>query len=507
MKNKKDPGVKKKISKTKKELVESQPFLKTEKRIPTIVGLLLAAGLVISLVLLRQTTVFKFMANSKATPQEVRVTNITDNSFTVSWFTSLSVPGLVEIVDGGTERLFKDFRTSISDNDSFKNHYVIVDGLENSKEYQFSLFSGTKRFYSNNADLYSIKTAAGFFGELPLANLASGVVKTSNHELAEGAIVYLDIKNIAPLSSLVTNQGNWVVSLAKAFSADLTGLANYEEGLLLEEIFVRGVGEETASALVFTKDDDPVPLIVLGGQYDFTEGQTTFDPALDTSDDQASLLGDIETGFTGSKPFQIGNPEDGERLIFRRPEIFGTGPKGNIVKIVIESETVYEAELEIDSQGDWSWSPPQDLEPGSHTLTVTHIDPVSGKEETFVRNFILAAAIEDDEPFFSATPSGDIATATPTLTPTLTLTPVPSITATPTTFEGPTLLPTATTLPVLSPTTTFSPTSTPTGIAEVSPSSQPSTESGVPETGFFGITLTIIIASLILFLTVLARAV
>jgi len=489
----------------KPEKTDTSPFslfsklkLKREKRIPTSIGLFLVLSLAVILFFLGRRRLFWFRAQEAAAPSELRITNITDNSFTVSWFTSQKTTGLIQVVSDKYERSFSDFRTEINREDQFTTHYVIVEGLEGGKEYQFVILSGGSQFTDSGGQPYKVNTALSFFGELPIANLASGVVKTSDREIAEGAIVYLKADNFSPLSSLVTNQGNWAVSLAKAFSEDLTRLADQQDGLSVEEIFVQGVGGEIATVLVYAKDDDPVPEIVLGTNYDLTREDLAQAPgsvSQTAASAGTSRLGEV-SGFTGGKSFRIINPEDGEMITFSRPEIFGTGPSGGIVKISLESDSLYQAELTIGEDGGWSWSPPDSLDPGEHRLTVTHIDPFSGTEETFIRTFVLAAELADENPSFSATPSGG--TVTPTLLPTDTPTPTP--------------MPEPTAAPSLEPTPTteaeFTPIQTPILTATAAPTAEvtlPSTESGVPETGFFGPTLFVIIGGAVLFLTVLTQ--
>jgi hypothetical protein len=165
--------------------------------------------------------------------------------------------------------------------------------------------------------------------------------------------------------------------------------------------------------------------------------------------------GELDLGQ--EKEFKIINPNDGETISIPKPEIFGEGPRGAKVEITLESPVTYESEIEIDSNGEWQWAPPQNLTPGAHTLTVEYTDPDTGEMETFVRTFVLAAETGEGGPAFSATPSGS--TATPTVSPTNTPTeiPVPTATAEPTSTTGPTTPPRK---------------------------SQPSTESGVQTLGF-----------------------
>jgi len=442
--------------------------MKKERRIPTLLGAFLIVVLVISLFLVKKEQIFRSGASGGAVPSEVQITNITDTSFTVSWTTSKETSGLVKLLGDSEERVFLDCRDKTGELNKSTNHYVEVVGLSSDKDYRFIIVSGGKEFFVSGNKPYQTRTARPISGELPEANLASGKILDSSGEPAAGAIVYISIEGISPLSSLVTNRGNWVVSLAKAFSSDLSALANYQEGKISEQIFVQGEKGRKATAVIFTEDDDPVPPIVLGQQYDFTQDfQDKTELIITPAPTAASKLGTPEKRLV-QKPFKILNPEDGEMVNSPRPEIFGTGPGGAKIEITLESAVKYRANLEIDDSGEWRWAPPQDLAPGAHTMTVKYIDPQTGKEETFVRSFVLAANAGGEELSFTATPSGEAVTPTPTLTPT----PVPTMTLTP------------------SPSPT-SPLRT----------SQPSTESGVPQSGFWQPTLFLIIGGTLLLLT------
>jgi hypothetical protein len=429
------------------------------KRLPTILGLFSVIGLLAGLSFLQRRGIIFSQASEEIAPEEVRISNITDNSFVVSWLTSQDATGLIKIKDTeGRERLFLDVRDQLVTASRHQTHYVEVEGLRSDTSYTLTIVSQGRDYQQDKKG----KTASPFLGNLPKANLASGRIETPQGEPAQGAIVYVNISGISLLSSIVTSQGNWVVPFAKAFSSDLTQLADYQEGRIIEEIDVQGVDLGTAAAIVYTQNDDPVPVIILGSQYDFTQNgasQAVLPTATQSPD---SKLSEFETGVVETE-FDILNPEDGETVGFPRPEIFGVGPEGGKVEIKLESPVKYEAELEIDQSNEWQWAPPQDLSAGSHTLTVSYTDPVTGEKETFIRNFVLAASLDDEEPFFSATPSATIA-------PTLTNTPVPT--------------PTATNTP---------PPRT----------SQPSTESGVPEPGFWQPTTIFVGGSLVLFLSLL----
>ncbi len=75
--------------------------MKRRIKLPTILGVLvLLVGLVAGIFLINKTSVFKLGANVPSTPKNVRFSNITDNSLTVTWTTDIESEGFVKW--GGT---------------------------------------------------------------------------------------------------------------------------------------------------------------------------------------------------------------------------------------------------------------------------------------------------------------------------------------------------------------------------------------------------------------------
>jgi len=56
-----------------------------------------------------------------------------------------------------------------------------------------------------------------------------------------------------------------------------------------------------------------------------------------------------------------------------RPDIAGTAEPGSRVQVWLD-EAEEAAEVSVDATGAWSYTPPESLEPGSHTLSVTATD-------------------------------------------------------------------------------------------------------------------------------------
>ena len=101
----------------------------------------------------------------------------------------------------------------------------------------------------------------------------------------------------------------------------------------------------------------------------------------------------------------IENPaEDGEEINTTLPEITGKGPAAKVLTIRIESPETYTSTVTVDGDGQWNFTPPEDLTPGDHTVFVSYVDD-EGTTKTISRNFVVLAAGQSELPALTATPS------------------------------------------------------------------------------------------------------
>lgn len=438
--------------------------MKKLKTIPTIIGiLLLLAGIGGGVYLIQSRPTWLLRAQPTATPQQIKRTNITDRSLTISWTTQEALAGFVRY---GTTAASLD-TTALDDRDAASGqsgatttHYVTLRGLVAGTTYYFKIGSG-QTLYDNNGQPHQVTTAPTLVGSPPASDLANGIVNQAAGSPAEGVIVYLTLANTSPLSALTTNTGSWVMALNNARNANLSGYASYDRQASTEEILVQAGIAGTATAVVTTGNDNPVPTITLGNAHDFRLAQTTPTPTPTTGADTSGFILDpLVTPTVEPGELAIINPTEEESLATQRPEIFGQGPAGIEIEITVQSPATQSGTIISAEDGSWSWVPPDDLEPGEHTVTARYVDE-SGLEHLVSRLFVVLAA-EEELPSFEATPSGE---ASPT--PTLTITP----TATP----------------------TGTPTATPSGRVSV-----PSTETGIPESGYLTPTFLLFIMGAVL---------
>lgn len=436
-----------------------------QKRIPTLIGLfILLAGLGAGVFLVTGAQNFFLRAGPTAVPKEVEITNINDSGFTVSWITDEPVSGFIQYGEAGLNQTAIDERDlTTGETGSFSTHYVSVKNAKPATTYQFKVGSGAQT-YDDDGQNFRVTTAPTISLSAPEADPAYGTILTATGETAGGVIVYLTLDNASPLSALVGSSGNWVVSLSLARSTDLSRYAAYDPEEALIAIFVQGGDLGTASATVTAGQASPVPTIALGQTYDFqakekpSEGEALAEAGLPAEQEAEATAGaEAKTSFSLTEEekeaaveteLSIVNPGDEEAVSSDQPAIVGTAPAGTTVTITVESPDPQAGQVVADEDGNWQWSPPDNLTPGEHTVTATYID-ASGQQQTVSRTFIVLAAGESELPSIEATPS---ATTAPTPTPTLLAqaTPTPSPTASPT--ATPTASPTAT--PTASPVAT-----------------------------------------------------
>lgn len=394
--------------------------------IPTLIGVILAiAGLATGLWVLRSPIGGLVRATVEETPQNLKVTNITDNSLVISWTTQKATSGYVQYGEAGKgpDLVVSDDRDQEKGSiGNYFTHLVTMVGLKGSTKYEFRLGSG-KAKYDNQGKPYEISTGV-VLRNPPAADVAYGQATTAAGEPAEGGIVYISLPGTVPQATLVKSSGSWVIPLATARTTDLTSFAAYDLQNSQEEIKVEGGPLGVATIVITTGKDSPVPEIVLGQDKDYvSRGNESVEPPVVEQDGvskfSAELFGPV-TEATGSGLVLL-TPKFGERVNSSQPEIIGKAPAGSTITVEIHSDALITGTTIADKNGNFSYSVPEDLSPGEHTVTISMI--VDGIIKKVSKKFVVEAAENSDAPAFSATGSGKLKPSpspTPTLVPRIT---------------------------------------------------------------------------------------
>ncbi len=400
--------------------------MKKDIKLPTIVGIVvLVLGLGAGIFLLQFKNIFNLKASPDQDPKEVRITNVSDKSFSVSWITDKATVGFVSFGESATTLN----QTSPDTDDSAKNvHTITVVGLSANKDYFFKL-SSDGVLKDNNGIAWKVRTGPTLSVSTN-SQIVSGNVVTSTGQPVTQAIVYINVSGSSSISAKVSANGSWVLPLSKLRTSDLAGYPTLTNKTLVEILIQTGTGS-IATAQIYLEATNPVPAMSIGQNYDF-RNQTANNASGDTpaanlnlpeDKDQQSGL-NLGTNIATSSPnpasiVTIENVTQGEIVNSTQPEFFGEGPKGTKIVIEVHSTEAITGSTTVDSSGNWNWEPPKDLEPGSHTITLKWTD-AQGILRTLTRSFVVQAA---EGPAFVATPSGSpkaspkaTASATPRVT-------------------------------------------------------------------------------------------
>ena len=135
------------------------------KRIPTLLGILLIIiGVGITSYLVKTGVILTSKAGPSEIAQNIRISNVTDRSFTISFTTEALVIGSINF--GKDKNLGQ---TALDDRDGqgvlkeHKIHYITVKNLDSSSDYYFSITSGSKEFLQK-AEPFIVKTAPASSG-------------------------------------------------------------------------------------------------------------------------------------------------------------------------------------------------------------------------------------------------------------------------------------------------------------------------------------------------------
>ena len=207
------------------------------KRIPTIIGLIvLVIGLGTGIILINGRQIFGLNAKEEASPKNVRVSNINESSFSVSWTTAVDTKGFIKW--GGKERTLNQTALDKPDpNTKTKNHYITINNLDISKDYYFSINSDGFD-YSNNNLPWQIQTGSKLSSP-NRSNIIYGSVLTSSGQPEKKAIIYVSAGGGSLLSTISEEDGSWVIPLSSIRTKELNSYVPIDDSNTIVEILIQ----------------------------------------------------------------------------------------------------------------------------------------------------------------------------------------------------------------------------------------------------------------------------
>ena len=233
-------------------------------RIPTTLGIaFLVVGIVAGVALIKNRQIFRLRASPEVLPKNVRVSNITDGSFTVSWVTDKETQGFIR---WGANTSLDKTKIIPSDTPGF-THSFLIEGLSPSSVYYFNINSGGKEF-DNNGVAWQVKTGLTIPNQ-PKANIISGSVISQAKTPVKNALVYVQVGGSSLLSTITSEEGTWVIPISAARTQNLSSYIPINDSTTLVEISVQTGPSSIASAQIYPVAAKPAPTIMLGQTHNF----------------------------------------------------------------------------------------------------------------------------------------------------------------------------------------------------------------------------------------------
>ncbi len=378
------------------------------KKIPTIIALtILVIGIGAGIYLTETRLSQKPQALLSSQPEEVQITNLSDNLFSVVWLTKKKATGSVTFGSSAEDmdQLALDDRDIDSPQQKYLTHHVTIRNLSSQTKYYFSVISDGKK-YQNNDSQFQIVTAEKS-NQANTLEPSYGQIVNQQNQPAEGSIVILNLPRSLPLSTLVKPSGNWLIPLNNARDVDLKIYPDSETIPISLSVLLSV--DEKAQATFDTQNDSPVPLITIGKTYNF-EGlkskQKTTNPLALKPENPLQVLGEKT-----NQSVEIITPVEGATFVSTRPLFRGKGIPGKEVLIEIESVVKISGKTTVGKDGYWTFTPAKDLSADKHTIKITTLNE-NNQSVSLQKSFLVFKS--GTQVLGEATPSG---TLTPALSP------------------------------------------------------------------------------------------
>lgn len=415
-------------SKTSTVIIGYKNMLKKEPRIPTLLGLfILLMGLGSMIFLVENGFSFFSKASGDTQPHTVTITNVTDTSFTVSWLTTIPTRSYITYEEKGLTAIPQ---VAFDERDGQKpklrqTHSVTVSNLSPSRSYTIAIVNEQKSYRD---DRYAVITGTLLPPPTHTQDPAFGTVQTTNAQPPTETLVYLSFDGSQSVSTLVKDDGSWLIPLGNLRSQDHSRSFLPKTTDTEHIFFVSPEGESTVTTTI--TNDSPLPQINIGENYNFvqtshvipTEASGRMErslPIIAQAQGFPQMSGSANAGFSVTKPTK------NAAIPSYFPAFSGTGSVGKQVLITLNGPQLLLGKTKVAANGNWDWTPETQLPSGNYFGTAASFtqndQPIT---ETLAFTILKSGSqvLADSTPSASLTPTP---VASPKISPSPSSTPVP----------------------------------------------------------------------------------
>jgi hypothetical protein len=241
------------------------------RRVPAILWvILILIGIPLTIYNLKNQTASSSQASESESPQDVKVTNISNNSFTVTYRTQ--TPSIGSVNYGPDKQLGTSVLENIDEGNAALSprtiHSISLKELTPSTKYYLEIVSGDNTFL-NNGTPYEITTGPEISSPFAQENIIKGKIILPNGDAPSEAIILVSAQNSQILSGIVNNNGEFSFSLKDLRTDDLTSYFNITNSTVFNILATDGFSKSSISASL--GQTGFVPTITLSNDYDFTQ--------------------------------------------------------------------------------------------------------------------------------------------------------------------------------------------------------------------------------------------
>lgn len=225
--------------------------------------LFLITGLAVGVYLVTQKTNLFSRAIISGAPSDIKISNISDNSFTVSWTSQKPVIGFVSFGPGENLGNMATDDRDTNGPQSRMTHHVAVKDLEPSTSYFYTISSGGETYQDQDKPFTQI-TAPTTSDTPPLAEPIFGKAAKSDNTPPSEALIYSKIDQSSLLSTYTKADGSFLITLNNARTEDLSTYTDIKDSDAVNFFIITPAGStgkqvlagERQSAISITLDDN-----------------------------------------------------------------------------------------------------------------------------------------------------------------------------------------------------------------------------------------------------------